>query len=720
MSTTIDELAEKIRHHRELYYRGVPEISDEEFDALEDRLRDLEPDHPVLAEVGAPPEAGELEAPVAPASEVPLDEARRQLRAASDRWFASLVPVTDRERKEYKAVYLGLRARAARDPLFDRVVPAEGLDWPKAQHEIPMGSLNKVNSEEELREWAERCDALAAAAELPPISGALFVTEKLDGLSLEVLYQDGEVEAAITRGDGQLGERITPNVVRMQGVPQRIEAKGRLSVRGEIVLRKSDAPRVAELKAQVDKEFTVLSSLRNTAAGLARAKLPQFVPAVKHLTALFYDVEGAEGIPREQDKIEMLKRLGFATPSTGAGGVDAVLEMFRRYAGGARAALDYEIDGLVVRADDIRVATLLGDLHHRPRAAVALKFGHEMQVSKLNHIRWDTGPSGRIVPVGEVSPVFLAGAQVVQASLHNLSNVKRLGIGVGDEVLVSRRNDVIPYIEKVVVKGPNHEQAPTTCAACNGPITVDGEYLVCRNAGCPAIGIGRLRVWTQRLDLIDWGEKTLIRLYTEGLAKEPADLYRLTVERLTQLKGFGEKTAERLLGPLNERKKIPLPIFIAALSIESVSLETGKLLAGAGLDTIEKILAATPEQLTEIPGIGAIKAEKILAGLRSRVEEIARLAEVGVVPIAPTEGGPLAGLSFCFSGAHSRPRKVLEGLVSDNGGKVSSSVTKGLTYLVLNDANSTSSKAEKAKKLGTAVIDEPAFEAILKERGVSV
>ena len=226
--------------------------------------------------------------------------------------------------------------------------------------------------------------------------------------------------------------------------------------------------------------------------------------------------------------------------------------------------------------------------------------------------------------------------------------------------------------------------------------------------------------WIGRLELLNWGEKTLVRLFEEGLAREPADLYRITPEQLMALDGFGETTAKKLLEPLHALKKIPLDRFIAALGIESVSLETGALLVRAGYDSMPKIAEATLEELSGIAGLGAIKAEKIKEGVGGRLAEVERLAAVGVVPVAPREGGPLAGLTFCFSGSHARPRKVLEGIVDRHGGRVASGVTKGVDYLVLADASSTSSKAEKARKLGTAVIDEATFDEVVRARGGTV
>ncbi|MEL6186758.1 MAG: NAD-dependent DNA ligase LigA, partial [Myxococcota bacterium] len=622
--------------------------------------------------------------------------------------------------KAYKQRYLDLATSAPDHAAFAQAVPARGLEWAKVAHEITMGSLNKVNTEEELRDWATRCDELAEAAERPPISPDLNLTEKLDGISIELLYDGGALEAAITRGDGVIGERITPNVARMRGVPRALAHRGRISVRGEIILRKSDVPAYEKLKKKADPKFDRVKSLRNTASGVARTKLHELLPATRLLSALFYDVEGVEGLETESDKLAFLGEQGFERPFFEVGPLEAILSTYERYAREARKALDYEIDGLVVRAESIRTGDLLGELNNRPRAAVAFKFGNEMEVSRVRAIDWNTGDTGRITPVARVDPVLLAGAEVKQASLHNLGLVRELGIAVGDEVLVSRRNDVIPYVERVVVRGGGREEAPQTCNVCGHAVEIDGEYLICPNEECPARTRGRVRTWIKHLGLLEWGEKTLERFFDEGLVKEPADLYRLSVEDISALHGYGEDTANKLVGPLRAKMEIPFPVFVAALGIPAVSKETGKLLAGAGLSTVDEVLERGPEALAEIDGLGAIKADKIISGLKGRLEEIRRLEEVGVQPVRPDDGGPLAGLSFCFSGSHGRPRKVLAQIVETQGGTVASGVKKGLSYLVLADASSTSSKAQKARKLGVEIVDEAGFEAAVRERGGEV
>jgi DNA ligase (NAD+) len=265
----------------------------------------------------------------------------------------------------------------------------------------------------------------------------------------------------------------------------------------------------------------------------------------EHLTVLFYDVADHLEFETEEAKFAYLRGLGLATPRTAHGGVEAVLELYRSYQGELRAALDYEIDGLVVYVNSLHAQALLGELNRRPRGAVAFKFASPAKVSRVREILWDTGPSGRVTPVAIVEPVELAGALVQRASLHNVSNVRSLGIGVGDEVLVSRRNDVIPYVEEVVEKAGSYAEPPTVCPVCGSPLSIEGEYLMCRNAACPALVEGRIQNWIGAIGALEWGDKLIHQLVEAKLVREPADLYRLTVADIAGLERRGEKSATK-------------------------------------------------------------------------------------------------------------------------------------------------------------------------------
>ena len=597
-----------------------------------------------------------------------------------------------------------LRALDPTHPVLAKVGSAELVsEWQKARHEIPMGSLNKAVSIDELRAWVTRCAELLAEDAHAPIDADLFVAEKLDGISIEVIYRDGKMVDAITRGDGEWGERITSNVARMKGVPARIKGGHSLSVRGEIIVRLSD----------LKKHFPGVASPRNMAAGASKRLDGQ---AAEHCTVLFYDVADHLDLHTEVEKFAFLRGLGFATPRTEHGNLDAVLALHQRYVDTVRASLDYEIDGLVVYANSLHAQALLGEVNHRPRGAVAFKFASPAKVSTVLEVRWDTGPSGRVVPVAVVAPVELAGAVVQRASLHNAANVRALGIGVGDEVLVSRRNDVIPYVEEVVEKRGPVSTPPTHCTVCDSVLSIEGEYLVCRNNACRAVVEGRIENWIGAIGALEWGEKLVAQLVAEGLVKEPVDLYKLTVKDIASLDRRGEKSATKCLEQLKARLPLTLPVFIAALGMDSFALQTAKLLVAAGFNTLAKMQAASEEQLAGIAGLGPLKAASIVRGLKAREDEIQRLLAAGIVPVTPREGGVLAGLSVCFTGSSTLSRPELTRLVESKGGRVLAAVTKELQYLVIADPASTSSKAVKARKLGTKLITEEELMAMIAER----
>lgn len=626
----VTELAALIKKHKDAYYNGQPEISDAAYDQLEDELRALEPDHPVLQSIGAP----------APAI----------------------------------------------------------TEWPKARHAIPMGSLNKAVNADELREWAARCDKLAVEMDLAPISGALLVTEKLDGLSLAVNYVDGKMSEAITRGDGHVGENITPNARRMQGVPPKLPEKLSFSIRGEIILKLSD----------VKKGFPgYVATPRNKAAGTSKRFDGE---GCQWLSVFFYDFEGGEKeYPTESEKYDALRKLGLIVPEYTVTDLEGALAIYAEYIAKKRGSLDYEIDGLVVRANDLRAQSLLGELGDRPRAAVAFKFPSMAKNSRVVAITWDTGPSGRVTPIAQVEPVDIGGAIVQNVSLHNASNVERLGVGAKDEVLVSRRNDVIPYLEEVVVKHGAPSVPPDDCTTCGEPLSRRGEYLLCTNRECFAIVTGRLKRWVGVQDIMEWGDKLIIQLVEAKLVKEPADLYRLTIDQIANLERRGELSAKKIHANLHAKLPLTLPIFLASLGMDDFAFETAKLLVANGYDTLEKLFAAKVDDIEGLKGMGAIKARSVIAGLEARREEIGRLRAVGIEPVLPKVGGGFFQRTFCFTGTLPRPRKEYEDLVEEHGGQVLSGVTKDLDFLVMSDPNSASTKAEKARKYGTNCIDAEAF-----------
>jgi len=631
-TSRVAELAKLLAKYKDAYYNDQPLVSDAAYDALEDELRELDPDHELLKSVGAP------------------------------------TTVTS---------------------------------WEKARHAIPMGSLNKAVNEDEFRAWAKRCEELGKKDKLRSITKDLFVTEKLDGLSLAVTYEKGKLADAITRGDGQVGERILSNASRMKGVPPKLKTQVSVTVRGEIILKLSD----------MKKAFPGAANPRNQASGTSKRFDGK---GCEHLTVLFYDLDGEEH-PTEVKKFARLSSLGFDVPNFKATDLDGALELHAEYHATKRSKLDYEIDGLVVRANDVHVQHMLGELGNRPRAAIAFKFASQAKVTKLVEILWETGSSGRVTPVAIVEPVDLAGAVVRRASLHNASNVSALGIGIGDEVLVSRRNDVIPYVEEVVTKlSKKPAKPPTKCATCETALEKAGEYLSCRNLDCQALIEGRIQNWIDAIGVLEWGDKLITQLVEAELVEEPADLYKLKAEQIANLERRGMVIAQKVLDNLQGTLPLSLPKFLAALGIENFGLQTAKAIVAAGFDSIEKVQAAKYDELAALPGVGPSKAKAVVDGLKARKAEIARLIAVGVVPVNKANAGPLAGKTFCFTGALGRPRKELEKMVEERGGTLLSGVTKELHYLVMADPNSGSSKAQKAKQYGTECLDEAQFMAMVE------
>ena len=633
-----------------------------------------------------------------------IAELGKLLRKYKDAYYNAAPLVSD---AVYDALEDELRTLDPENDVLKSVgSPTAVTSWEKARHAIPMGSLNKAVSEEEFQQWATRCEELGKKDKLGTLTDDLFVTEKLDGLSLAVTYEKGKLSEAITRGDGIIGERITSNARRMKGVPHELAQKVSVTVRGEIILKLSD----------MKKHFPGAANPRNQASGTSKRFDGE---GCQHLTVLFYDIDGpTEDHEDEVAKFERLANLGLMLPFGKATDLAGAMKIHKEYASTRRAKLDYEIDGLVIRANNVHAQHMLGELANRPRAAVAYKFASQAKVTKLVDIVWETGPSGRVSPVAIVDPVVLAGATVRRASLHNAGMIAELDIGVGDEILVSRRNDVIPYVEEVVHKHGKTAKPPTKCATCKSALERVGEYLSCRNyKTCTALIEGRIENWIGALGVLEWGDKLIAQLVEAKLVKEPADLYKLDVKKVAALDRMGMVSATKVLDNLRAQLPLSLPKFLAALGIENFGLQTAKAIVAAGFDSLDKVQAAKLAELAAIPGVGPSKAKAAVDGLAARKAEIARLLAVGVVPVTKAASGPLAGKSFCFTGTLGRPRKELEQMVEDKGGTLLSGVTKDLQFLVMADPSSGSSKAQKAKKYGTQCIDEAAFMALVSGSG---
>jgi DNA ligase (NAD+) len=569
--------------------------------------------------------------------------------------------------------------------------PVTPSEWKKAKHQIPMGSLDKVNLPAELAKWVtDHADG-----------EVLFVTEKLDGLSIEVVYEDGQLVQAITRGDGEVGEDITVNVDKMDGVLSIIPGFSG-SLRGEIIMKKSIHK----------KHFADKANPRNAASGTCK-RLDGV--GVEHLNILFYQVLGDVEFKTEAKQFQWLAARGVGTPNHWTFKTSAeVNKHWRDYQDKDRDKLDYDIDGLVVRLNDMDKQAALGDKDMRPKGAIAFKFDNEARESVIRDITWQVGNSGRLTPVATVDPVMLVGATVTRASIYNLSYIEELGLDVGATVLVARANDVIPRIEELIKSAGTVAKAPKHCPECAGKTEMQGENLVCTNTiSCPAQIVGRIKNWIKELNVLEWGDTLIEKLVESGKVTTIADLYTLKVDDLANLDRMGKKSAQKCYDLLWESKEVPLEVFLGALSIPMIGQSTIKAIMAAGCDTLHKFGQLDAAQFEQVPGVGPTKAKFLADGLRSNQQLILSLLDNGV-SIKVRAVGSLTGSSVCFTGSMQNKRPVLEKMAADAGADVKSAVGKGLTYLVIADPNSTSAKAVAARKFGTSLISEEDFLDLVK------
>ena len=605
------------------------------------------------------------------------DLADKIMQARHD-YYNGEAKVSDRV---FDSWYDELKALDPSNPAITKVGATPVSEWEKVKHKVPMPSLNKVNTPGELESWSNRCP-----------NQQYLVLDKLDGLSINCAYEDGILVKATTRGDGITGENIIANVKNMIGV-KRVLGNFTGSLRGEILLTKS----------LHQKHFSDKANPRNAASGISK-RLDSV--GSQYLTVMFYEVIGDVEFKTELEQLDWIKNQGLTTPQyTYCKTVSDVVLLWNNYQKTIRSELDYDLDGLVVRINDIAIQQSLGSLSSRPAGTIAFKFDAESRTTTIKDLVWQTGSSGRVSPVAVFDPVLLSGATISKASVYNYSYIQELGIDIGAEVLVARNNDVIPSVVEVVTSTGKIASKPQKCPECGTKLTIDGEYILCPNVEtCPKQVSGRLKNWINQHNLLEWGDTLLERLVDIGKVKTVVDLYRLSVDELSQVDRMGQKSASKCLKILWDNSEVSLENFLGGLSIPMVGASIVKMVMNAGYDTLESIQGLTISQLENVNGLGPAKAESLHNGLDKNKQLISDLLSAGV-KIKAKAKGKLSGKSFAITGTLSMKRAEVEKLIEDNGGQVRSSVNKD-TILIIADVNSTSSKATSARKLGAQLIDE--------------
>jgi DNA ligase (NAD+) len=658
-----------------------------------------------------------------------IDELAARLTELREAYYVGETKVAD---AEYDALEDELRALlASRPDLAPDPNPLEHVGAPAVlhapvRHSRPMLSLEKATKPEQVEAFFARFPGQA-----------VIVMPKLDGLSLAVVYEGGRLARAVTRGDGTTGDDVTMLVRALaDGVPDRIDATGRVEVRGEAVMLRSTF--AAYNEAHPDKP---LINPRNAAAGTVRAKDPATV-AGRELRFFAFDLDAEDGA--HADLEEGLKTLGFYAAgmrhTEDAAAAQEVIEAIEA----ERNELDYDLDGAVLRLADRNAYAAAGTRANSPRGALAFKFAAEEKTTLLADVIWDVGKIGKVAPVAVLEPVFVGGTTVTRATLANQEVIRARDVRIGDTVLVRRAGDVIPFVAGVLdaAKRTGAEQEivpPSQCPSCGHDLTEQGNSreLYCTNVACPAQTVRRLIHWASRAaaDIDAIGQKWIERLNEAGRLERASDFYALDKETLLEFDRIGEVSADNMIASIERSKDVGLRKALVGLAIPMASEGTATKLCRAGYASLEAIADASEEELQQVEDVGP----KVAASLHQHLnrdatrEEIARLRERGVnldvldedLPPKVVEGAPLEGKTVVITGAIADPRSgekvprpVFQRLCERAGATTASSVSAS-TDLLITGADVGASKLVKAEKLEVEVVDQGEIWKLLIEAGVT-
>ena len=660
-----------------------------------------------------------------------IERLRREIEYHNYRYYVLDSPVISDE--EYDRLFRRLQELEAKHPeFFDPNSPTQRVGAPPAEkfepvrHTVPMLSLSNAMSEQEFREFDER--VRRALGLRGPVD---YVAEpKLDGLGVELVYENGELTVASTRGDGYVGENVTPNVRTIRSVPLKLRRdKGappiprRLEVRGEVIMPKS-----AFLKLNAEREKKgepLFANPRNAAAGSLR-QLDSRITASRPLDMFCYAPGDLSGLPFEThwEFLEGLQAWGFKTNPLNrrCRGADEVVayhhEMEQR-----RSQLDYDVDGVVAKVNRFDQQRQLGEVSRSPRWAIAFKFKAQQAVTRVLDIIPSVGRTGIITPVAQLEPVTVGGVTVSSASLHNMDEIERKDVRIGDWVIVERAGDVIPYISGVLAEKRTGKERkfrmPSKCPACGSPVVrEEGEaFYRCVGLSCPAKLRESIRHFASKraMNIDGLGEKLVSQLVDKGPVRSVADLYRLNEDQLVELERMGKKSAQNILREIEQSKHTTLARLLYGLGIPRVGEHIAQVLADH-FGSLERLEEATEEELLEVPEVGPETAKEIRAFFRIKDNRdvIRRLLAAGVRPVAErrARSGPLAGKTFVITGTLSRPREEVARAIEAAGGRVASSVSRNTDFVVV--GTDPGSKLDRARELGVPTIDESQLERMLR------
>lgn len=577
-------------------------------------------------------------------------------------------------------------------------------------------SLDKVRTREDLIDWGRRVERIAESQQLPKVKYAL--EYKFDGLTINLTYEGGRLITGATRGNGIVGEDITPQIKTIRTVPLTIPFKGKMEVQGECYMKLSV---LDEINKTTDEK---LKNARNAAAGALRNLDPR-ITAKRRLDCYCYNVGYIEGkkLETQDEMLGFLRENGFTVSDylVFCDNIDTVCDEIDK-AEESRPHLDFLIDGMVVKVRDFATREALGATEKFPRWAMAFKFAAEETTTTVRDITWEVGRTGKLTPRASFDPVELAGATIRHATLNNFDDIQRKRVGIGSRVFIRRSNDVIPEILSAVEGDVPERQVekPTVCPACGAHVEHRGVHLYCTNSlSCAPQIAGRLAHYASRdaMDIDTFSEKTAALFVEELKLKSIPDLYDLGPQDYMGLQGFGERRINNLMAAIERSKDCTLGAFIFAIGIPNVGAKTAKDLARR-FGTIEALRSATVEQLTEVPDVGEIVARSIVEFFAdpSIATQVDRLLAHGVKP-RPEEvqqDSPISGKTIVVTGTLEKlDRRQAEALIESLGGKAAGSVSKKTDYVLAGE--SAGSKLTKARELGVRVLNEQEFFELIGE-----
>lgn len=659
------------------------------------------------------------------------DKLRREIRHNEYLYYVLDAPeITD---AEYDRMMVRLRELEARypdsipaDSPTQRVGGRASSQFTEVRHLEPLLSLGNVFSAEELRAFDER-----VRSGLPAGSKVEYVMEpKIDGLACSLIYENGKLVRAATRGDGVVGENVTANVRTIRSIPLTLKVpEGEavpelLDVRGEVYMPRQAFMRLNEQRAERgESEF---ANPRNAAAGSLRQLDPQ-VTASRSLSFFAYYLVGEGAQPKHSESLALLARYGFKV-SENYKVVENIDEAIK-YIGDfneLRQGLSYDTDGAVIKVNDVYQQRILGATGKDPRWATAYKYPPEQAETTLEDIDWRVGRTGVLTPTAVLTPVKLSGSVISRATLHNEDFIRAKDIRIGDRVVINKAGEIIPEVLRVVAEkrtGDEKEvEIPSVCPECGWRVERQGEEAAirCTNPHCPALGREGLIHFVSRdaMNIDGCGPSVINALLDAGLVRDAADLYSLRKEDLLKLERMGEKSADNLLAALDESKKNELDKLLFALGIRHVGAKVARILA-TEFGSMEKLQQAQPEELAQIRDIGDKIAESAVTWLNvpANIDLVERLAAAGMTmtftPPASQEDNPFFGKTLVFTGTMpTLGRAEAKTMAQDVGAKVSGSVSKKTDYVIA--GAEAGSKLEKAQQLGVTVIDEAEFLRLLK------